>query len=256
VGVPYKDVSGARNAGAIVVLRADPQTGDLLTGQEWDQDSPGVAGKAQRWDHFGASIGGGGLVVGVPQESFKDIGYHAGMVQLFSRSTSTEGFLAPGKGYSQNSPGIPGRIEISDAFGTSVVAGALPGCPGRTTFAIAAPGETIGTALGAGTVLLLPEPAAVECAPRVLYQGHGLPGRFETGDGTGGGLSLVPADPGDDASRIDQLLIGVPGERVAGSTQYGRLLVWNGSAATYRWLAPIAGGSSSGFGSRPARPAS
>ena len=56
IGLPYEDINGTEDAGAIVVLYG---TGSGLTGsgsQIWHQDSPGILNAASTSDRFGASM--------------------------------------------------------------------------------------------------------------------------------------------------------------------------------------------------------
>lgn len=55
VGVPFKDVSGKLDAGAMHIFYGSPD-GLALTGeQEWTQDSPGIPGACETSDLFGAT---------------------------------------------------------------------------------------------------------------------------------------------------------------------------------------------------------
>ena len=71
VGVPGEDIGRAVNAGTVQQLRIDPVSHALKTGQGWNQNTPGVPGKAESGDRFGASMTGYAGVVGIPGE---DIG--------------------------------------------------------------------------------------------------------------------------------------------------------------------------------------
>jgi hypothetical protein len=58
IGVPFKDVGSASDAGAVLVLYGCVICNGLTAGfnQVWTQSSPGVPGGAEASDHFGAAL--------------------------------------------------------------------------------------------------------------------------------------------------------------------------------------------------------
>ncbi len=62
VGVPFKDVSGKTDAGAVHIFYGGARNGLILTDfipfgeQEWTQDSPGIPGAAEAFDNFGSAL--------------------------------------------------------------------------------------------------------------------------------------------------------------------------------------------------------
>jgi hypothetical protein len=233
VGVPHEDVGTAKDAGTVLLLRKDPETDALILGTEWNQDTVGVPGVAEAGDHFGAALSG--AAVGVPGE---DIGAlkNAGMVQILG-----------GKAISQNSRWIPGKVEAGDRFGAALSMGyriqendSTRACFEIDSLAIGIPGEDVGTVKDAGSVVLtLPKLRSVNltrgsqyCPPELLSQGHGLPGKAESGDQLGASMGLRPGDPEHENSQLDYLLIGVPGEDVGTTKNAGRVIYRNRDVAT------------------------
>ncbi|HEY6687366.1 MAG TPA: hypothetical protein VI094_14275 [Propionibacteriaceae bacterium] len=84
----------------------------------WSQAVPGVPGKAEARDHFGAAVGffGEHLAVGVADE---DVGAssNAGVVQLFRWSSTAP--LPTGE-VKQYTPGVRGVVETGDRSGAAV----------------------------------------------------------------------------------------------------------------------------------------
>ena len=125
--------------------------------QLWNQNSPGIAGRSERYDKFGVSLAAGSfngnrfadLAVGVPGESIGTT-KSAGAVNIVYGSrdglTSDNNQL-----WNQNSSGIAGGSERYDKFGFSLAAGDFDGNR-FADLAVGVPGESIGTTAGAGAV--------------------------------------------------------------------------------------------------------
>jgi FG-GAP repeat len=213
IGDQLEDVGSTKDAGSITLLASTDDDVALDQAFGWSQASPGVPGKAETRDHFGAAAGffGEHLAVGVPDE---DVGAssNAGMVQLFRWSSTTP--LPTGE-VKQYTPGVPGVVETGDRFGAAVAVGRNVGCfDGSIQVVAGVPGEDItvsGTArVDAGTVAIFTPPPYDPCAGSV-DQGTVLANTPETGDRLGATLALGRhADDDDDAS--DRAFIGVPGE--------------------------------------------
>ena len=59
VGVPYEDVGAIANAGAVNVIYGSPNGLTPAGDQLWHQDSPGILGRAEANDRFGAALAAG-----------------------------------------------------------------------------------------------------------------------------------------------------------------------------------------------------
>lgn len=220
VGVPLREVAGRTNAGELVVLHQDV-TGPIV-GDARSQASTGVPGIPEAGDHFGAAVSvellsGRIVAVGIPGE---DVGplRDAGTVQTFRLDLTSPGAVTIGVGptYSGDSPSIPGAAETGDRFGTAVAV--LSGSQGEDQYyavAIGAPGESLGSVAGAGSVSVVVVSAVspVPPATRVIYQGRGAEGTVEKDDNFGASVATVKGDEYNITDHPqDAFLIGVPGE--------------------------------------------
>jgi hypothetical protein len=221
-GVPHEDVWHARDAGMVeeVYLLATrftptPVVGSFGNWQAWTQSSPGIPGRPESDDRFGAALAFDIHTVGIGAPG-EDVGSlrDAGSV-TFMRAGYTEFFVStftPAGAITQNSPGVSGSVEAGDEFGASVVSydGHWPNCGG---FAIGSPGEGIGSAPEAGSVLTYignPDPIDIGCRSLWGLQGSTLPDRVESGDRFGTQLAVEPGDP-------SILKLSVPGEDLRGN---------------------------------------
>ncbi|WP_229877710.1 FG-GAP-like repeat-containing protein [Streptomyces bluensis] len=118
--------------------------------QTLNQDTPGVYGRAEAGDRFGASLavldwngdGRDDLIAGAPGEA---IGTRAGAGAATLLLGSASGLVdqsgeATTAAYNQNTPGVPGIAETGDAFGTAVATGDYDH-DGTPDAAIGTPGE-------------------------------------------------------------------------------------------------------------------
>jgi hypothetical protein len=219
VGVPRRMVHGQAGAGEVVWASRGLDESPTFTAEVVNQDSPSVPGKAERGDHFGASLADGLLDwVGVPGEDLGDIA-DAGMVHS-QFSLDDEGHLGGGHIITQNTPGIPGRAERGDHFGATLATANRMGCDSTYELAIGAPGESVGTVTGGGSVTLIiergdweKEPAPPGCPfPRVLTQRTSLPGRLAARNHVGATLATLDVNDENAVDHRSGLLIGVPGQ--------------------------------------------
>jgi FG-GAP repeat len=220
VGDQFEDIGSATDAGSITLLATtDEADAGFDQAFMWSQDSSGVPGKAEAGDHFGAAVGffGEHFAAGVPDE---DVGTssNAGMVQLFSWPLSSA--PVPTGEVKQYIPGVPGKVEAGDRFGAAVVFGRNLGvCSGGSVqIAIGAPGEDIGSAQDAGTVVIFTPPPGNSCI-QAVDQGTPLPGSPEKGDRIGSTLAL--GQHRDAGGRQDRAFIGVPGEDIGATADAG-----------------------------------
>jgi FG-GAP repeat len=156
VGVPFEDVGGIGDAGAVNVLYG---TTGGLTGsgsQVFTQDSPGVGGGAEIGDWFGFALAGGDfnndgfadLAVGVPGEGVGSAA-GAGAVNVLYGSA---GGLTGGGG--QLFTQVAGAIEAFDNFGWALTTGDFNN-DGAADLAAGAPFEDVGSIGDAGAVSVI-----------------------------------------------------------------------------------------------------
>lgn len=122
----------------------------------------------------------------------------------------------------------PGKNEADDRFGTALAAGDFDG-DGIEDLAIGVPGEDFGARVDAGAVVVLYGGATglSDVGARLLSQRGATPGTAQAGDRFGEALAA-----GDfDGDGRDDLLVGSPGEDVAGRTDAGAFYVFTGSPA-------------------------
>jgi len=152
-------------AAAMVLVAAGPAVAQVTTpGPDFNND------------------GFGDLAVGVPGEDIgavSDAGavnvrYAPGFGQPFGLTLLTQD-----------------RPETADRFGSSLADGFLAEFDGTVDLAIGAPGETVGGAAGAGAVSVVrnDDTGFLATGSQLFYQGAGVPGTAETGDGFGAAFS-------------------------------------------------------------------
>lgn len=127
-GDGYDDIAvGSVYDSAVTVAYGSASgVGPRSTWKTFTEDTPGVPGTNDNVFRFGASLSAGDingdgiddLAVGVPG---KEIGYddNAGGVDILYGTRS--GLTGRGaQGFTQGTPGVPGKVELSDAFGSAV----------------------------------------------------------------------------------------------------------------------------------------
>ena len=219
-GAPGEDVGRRSDAGAISVLYGRA-TGMRSDRRVITQNSPGVAGFAERGDRFGAALVAGrfngdrfwDLAVGAPGE---DVGRDRDAGAVIILYGSDHG-LRTGRRLPLTQP----NPEPHDRFGFSLAVGEISGTA-RAELVVGAPGETIRRATGAGAVNVIDNPAGTSPSQRVLYQGRGMSGSPERGDNFGWD---VVANDFMSAKGKDSLAVGVPGETVRGRRDAGAVSV-------------------------------
>jgi hypothetical protein len=253
VGAPGRDIGRATDAGAVAVFEAGATAGRALL--VVDQGSlvgfPGAPEVGDRFGEilsttFGASIPRfgeenlDGVFVGVPHE---DVGVarDAGMVVKILYGP----FDLPGEPgnfqqstyWTQNTPGMPGKVEAGDLLGAAVAE------HGRSA-AFTAPGEDIGKLRDAGLVTFLIETAHEDYGDTGQYypgyaiseNSRGVPGVAESGDRFGASLRGVTYGCGVDST--SGYAIGVPGEDRGSLRDNGRVVLFDSG---YRGVEELSG---------------
>ena len=218
VGVPRRTVHGQARAGEIVLASRGLDEVPTFSADVVNQDSPSVPGRAERGDRFGAALADGLLDwVGVPGEDLGDV-VDAGAVHAEFR-LDDEGRRGGGRIITQDTAGIPGRAERGDHFGAALATATRLVCNSTRSVGIGAPGESVGSVVGAGSVTLVTErgtgdPAAPPgCAgARVLTQRTTLPGRRALRNHLGATLATLDVDAENAVGHRSGLVIGVPGQ--------------------------------------------
>ncbi len=233
IGVPYEDVSGFSNAGAVNVLYGSGNGLTNLGNQFWHQNSDGILGDAEESDHFGLALASGDfdhdghddLAVGVPAE---DIGGadDAGAVHILYGSGN--GLTDAGNQiWDQGSPGIEGAIEENDFFAFALASGDFDG-DNYDDLAAGVPGEDVGDAGNAGAVnVIYGSGDGLAAAGDQIWDqdSPGVQGGAEAGDLFGNALAAGNFD-GD---AFSDLAIGVPEEEINGTLGAGAVSVLYGS---------------------------
>ncbi|HEV8420457.1 MAG TPA: hypothetical protein VGR13_03785, partial [Actinomycetota bacterium] len=167
IGVPFEDVGGILNAGAVNILYGSP-SGLQATSpndQFWSQDSPDVDGSAEESDEFGSSLAGGDfnadgyadLVVGMPLEDVASVVDAGGAQVLYGSPAGLQATAPDDQFWSQDSPAVQDVAESGDRFGFSVAGGDFND-DSFDDLAIGVPFEDVGDSapvLDAGSVSVL-----------------------------------------------------------------------------------------------------
>jgi hypothetical protein len=225
VGVPGED----RDRGIVQVLPGRAGSGlGALPARSYSQDTPGVAGTAERGDTFGWAVAAGDvtgdgraeLAVGTPGEN-GGTGEPRGQGAVTLLRGSGSGLTGTGSQFwSQDSPGVAGVAADPDRFGESLVMATLDNGP-LADLAIGVPFDDIGPVSDAGAVNILLGTGSGLTASGAGQRFHqdtaGIAGPAETGDRFGVAL----AAPQIQTTGQGSLVIGVPSEDVAGVADTG-----------------------------------
>jgi hypothetical protein len=233
IGDPAARVGSLSEAGAVGVVYGSPGGLDPTRTQRWTQASPGVVGRAERYDSFGWSLAAGDfgrgpqddLAINVWSEGIGDIKESGAVNVLYG---SSEGLSGEGSQmWFGDSPGVPGQREEFEQFGTALAAGRFSGGT-YADLAIGIPSRRVNAADVAGAVLVLRGSAAGLTAwgSRLWTQNtSGVPGKAESGDAFGSPLTV-----GRFAGRsYDDLAVAAPEETIGGHEHAGAVNVLYGS---------------------------
>lgn len=184
------------------------------------------------------------LAIGVPNE---DVGLvsNAGAVNVIYGSSGSlrTSPASDGKGRSdqfwhQNAAGVEDSAETSDMFGFALAAGNFNG-DNYMDLAIGVPGESVGSAVGAGAVNVLYGSSAglrTSAPSDQLWTQNSVGVDNSAGAGDGFGASLVAGDFNGDGK--DDLAIGVPNEDIGAVGGAGAVSVLYGSLSGLRSSSP------------------
>ncbi len=232
IGVPYEDVGGVIDAGAVIVLLSDDATGALDSSIVLTQGSPGFPGTLEKGDRFGfalssedfgANDGYDDLIIGVPYEDVGDV-KNAGIVQIVKGGPN-----GPDSGevetWHQDKPGVNGAVETGDRWGYTV-AGSPVGDESWGTLIVGAPYEDVGSIKNAGIVqVLYSDNSGLHADNDAIFHQDtpGIGGTAEKGDRFGLELAV-----GAFGSGYFDLAVGVPHEDRGSLADAGIVHIING----------------------------
>ncbi len=235
VGVPWEDIGGKKDAGAVSVLYGSAGGLSATGDQFWHQGTSGVPGEPEQNDRLGWALAAGDfngdgrddLAMGAPYEGItkseknpvtgqvnryeeNEAGY---VVVLYGTPTGLS--AAKSQGWHQKKDGVKGNAEFRDHFGWALAAGDFNG-DGRDDLAVGVPGED---QEGAGVrppntgavEVLYGRSSGLSAAGDQLWEqaAAGVDEHREAGDRFG--TSLAAGNLGY-STKEDDLAIGVPGE--------------------------------------------
>src|SRR5262245_60465977 len=162
------------------------------------------------------------LAIGVPGETVGNTRGGAVAV-IYGSSSGLNATAPPDQIFSQDTPGMPGTVEIGDDFGLSLTTGDFDG-DGFDDLAIGVPDEDIGNTVDAGVVMVIfGGPNGLSTTPRTAQSFNAVAPLASAQFGR----SLACDDFDHDG--FDDLAIGVPGEKVGTSLKAGSVNVLFGS---------------------------
>ena len=233
VGVPFEDIGNISSAGAVNIIYGSAGGLTPAGNQIFHQNSPGILGTAEAYDHFGWALtigdfnndGFDDLAVSVPSEDIGNI-IDAGAVNIIYGSA---GGLTPAGNqlFHQNSPGILGAAEAFDIFGRALTTGNFNN-DGFDDLAVGVPNEDIGNISNAGAVnIIYGSTGGLTPAGNQLFHQNspGILGAAEFNDNFGEALTTGRFNVGG----FDDLAVGVPKEDIGTIEDAGAVNIIYGS---------------------------
>ncbi|MER5971897.1 VCBS repeat-containing protein [Streptomyces sp. NPDC002055] len=226
IGVPGEDLDATQDAGTVHYLRGGVNV-------SIHEESPGVAGAAERDDRFGSAVAASPehIAVGGPGEAIEDRTF-SGAAWVFGHRLSGDGIPVPLADFDQTS-GISGSAETGDQFGSALAL--VPYRPSgaasatHSLLAVGAPGEdsTTGTDTGRVVVLDVTASGTAQQTADISQTEAGVTGVGEDGDYFGRQLAAVNTAPGSVGTASTVLLaVGVPGEDVEEAVDSGSVQIF------------------------------
>jgi hypothetical protein len=218
-----------------LVTAPDAHDGDKLETGYFEIDGVGYFGR-HAGDRLGSSLSDGpsnnvaddfiGIYVGAPGHQV-GTHKHAGAVVRFDWDPDDSGTPLPDATITQATPGVPGRPQTGAQFGASITTGGIDTkTQSIALLTIGVPGETVGSAKGAGAVDIdrfVLDRSNIYTSRGWLHEDRAtphVPGLPRAHEAFGAALASFPTTSSDTSPSI--LVIGVPlahpaGERPVGS---------------------------------------
>jgi hypothetical protein len=232
MGAPGDKTNDKRQAGTTIVVYGSAAGLTSDGSQQWSQESDGIDGKAEEFDHFGSAVSTGDynrdgfadLAVGVEEEDLNAV--DAGAVEVIYGSagglTGTNDQM-----WSQDSSGIDNLEETGDVFGSSLASCDFDG-DGASDLAIGVVSEGVDSLADAGGVNVIYGSAGGLGSDGNQFWSQGSDGiesNLEAGDNFGRSLSAgdFNGDHGCD------LAVGANREDLDGVTDPGAVNVIYGT---------------------------
>ncbi|MBI2565744.1 MAG: FG-GAP repeat protein [Candidatus Schekmanbacteria bacterium] len=249
LGEPDRDRDGKVGSGGVVVYWG-PRPFASEPDETITQDTPGVKGKSEAGDGFGAALSAADfngdtcddLAIGAPGESLNGKAAAGAVVVLYGAPAGLT--YKASQRWHQDSDQVPGVAETGDRFGAALTSGDFDG-NGHDDLAIGVPGENVDGKDFAGAVNVLFGTGRGLVAGQLWSQNStGIAGVAEAGDLFG--ASLTSGDFNGD--QLADLVVGAPGEAVATQRNagaihvlYGSPSMGAGSAESQQWYEGLAG---------------
>jgi hypothetical protein len=235
IGVPGEN----NNTGVVNVIYGSPLGLNGAGNQLVWQNTAGLAGDAATLDGFGTTVASGDfdadgrddLAIGAPVDASLGVsGARGGSVSILYGSAT--GVTTTGSQViTQDTTSVDGHAELGDVFGLALATGDID-ADGNDDLAVGAPNETTTAAqAGAVTVLYGSGSGIATFGSQTISQGlAGIVDSSDVGDAFGAALAIGRFDYGP----YQDLVVGVPGEKVGDSPSAGALIAVPGGGTGLR----------------------